>query len=284
MTMRAIASVLTTALAVVAIPLAAPVFDPPEELLIVPTDTAIEILMDDLNALRAEAAGLRNELALAKLSAKQTHRELEELRQFVHDHDRYGDDFERYTEIRSIADREARRRTAEMSRQRRDAERSERLARLDTNKRDRDQERAVEDRESRYRRAGFASLGLDTYLGKMAFSYASRRRSEVAVDYDPFIGLYYRPGLQRDELNFSEMTISGSVLNASPEVRNIGVAITFFDENGNQVGAEIVQIDNARTDVPYPFTSKIDMALNRVFASSTQYVLYADVAGEVTAP
>jgi len=282
--MRAVASVLTTAFVVAAIPLAAPLLDPPEDLPIVSADTAIEILMDDLNTLREEAAGLRRELAQAKLSAKQANRELEELRQFVYDHERYGDDFERYTEIRSIAAREARRRTAEMSRQRREAERAERLARMETTKRERDEERAVEDREGRYRRAGFASLGLETYLGKMAFSYASRRSSEVAVDYDPFIGLYYRPGLQRDELNFSEMTISGSVLNASPEVRNIGVAITFFDENGNQVGAEIVQIDNARTDVPYPFTSKIDMALNRVFSSSTQYVLYADPVSETSTP
>jgi hypothetical protein len=33
---------------------------------------------------------------------------------------------------------------------------------------------------------------------------------------------------------------------------------------------------SARPDVPYPFTSKIDMALNRAFDSSSIYVLYAD--------
>jgi hypothetical protein len=72
------------------------------------------------------------------------------------------------------------------------------------------------------------------------------------------------------------MTISGSVLNAAPEARNIGVAITFFDESGNQVGSEIVQINNARPDVPYPFTSTVQMALCRAFSSSSTYVLYAD--------
>ena len=72
------------------------------------------------------------------------------------------------------------------------------------------------------------------------------------------------------------MTISGSVLNAGNAPRDIGIAITFFDENGNQVGSEIVQINNARPNVPYPFTSKVDMALNRAFSTSSTYVLYAD--------
>jgi hypothetical protein len=72
------------------------------------------------------------------------------------------------------------------------------------------------------------------------------------------------------------MTISGSVLNAADDVRDMGVAITFFDDNGNQVGHEIVQIKNARPNVPYPFTSRLDMALNRAFTSSSIYVLYSD--------
>ena len=62
---------------------------------------------------------------------------------------------------------------------------------------------------------------------------------------------------------------------------SLGVAFTFFDENGNQVGAHIQEIRNARPNVPYPFTRKIDMALNRPFASHSTYVLYADT---VTTP
>ena len=80
------------------------------------------------------------------------------------------------------------------------------------------------------------------------------------------------------QIDYSQMTISGSILNAADELRDIGVAITFFDDNGNQVGHEIVQIKNARPNVPYPFTSRIDMALNRAFTSTSTYVLFADPA------
>ena len=45
---------------------------------------------------------------------------------------------------------------------------------------------------------------------------------------------------------------------------------------GAQVGGEIVRINNARPDVPYPFTATLDMALNGPFDSSSTYVLYAD--------
>ena len=38
----------------------------------------------------------------------------------------------------------------------------------------------------------------------------------------------------------------------------------------------MVQVNNARPDVPYPFTETIKMALNGPFNSSTRYVLYAD--------
>ena len=72
------------------------------------------------------------------------------------------------------------------------------------------------------------------------------------------------------------MTISGSVMNAAEEVRDIGIALTFFDEAGSQVGGEIIQVNNARPQVPYPFTVPIAMALDRPFDSTSTYVLYAD--------
>ena len=111
----------------------------------------------------------------------------------------------------------------------------------------------------------------------MAFYYNTKDTSTGAqYDYDSLIGDYLRPGFPNSEIDYSKMTISGSILNASDIVRNIGVAITFFDDSGNQVGHETVEIRNARPDVPYPFTSKIEMALNRPFALSSTYVLYAD--------
>ena len=112
----------------------------------------------------------------------------------------------------------------------------------------------------------------------MAFAYPAKDRGSAGawVDYDPIIGLYFRPGLAAGQLDFGKMTISGSVLNAAAGPRNIGLAITFFDENDNQVGSEIVKINNARPDVPYPFTTTLQMALSRPFTSSSTYVLYSD--------
>ena len=46
------------------------------------------------------------------------------------------------------------------------------------------------------------------------------------------------------------------------------------------MGGEIVQVNNARPDVPYPFTATLEMALDRPFSSSSTNVLYADPAGE----
>ena len=89
-----------------------------------------------------------------------------------------------------------------------------------------------------------------------------------------------RPLGRTTEIDYSSMTISGSILNALSDVRNIGIAVTFFDENDNQVGGEIIQINNARPDVPYPFTSTVAMALDRPFSSSSTYVLYADAIAE----
>jgi hypothetical protein len=65
-------------------------------------------------------------------------------------------------------------------------------------------------------------------------------------------------------------------MSAAEDVRNIGIALVFFDAAGNQVGHETVQVENARPEVPYPFTSTIGMASDRPFASSSQYVLYSD--------
>ena len=130
-------------------------------------------------------------------------------------------------------------------------------------------------RLSRYRRNGFAPLGLDVYSGKWAYFYETTDITRSRIAYQPGIGNYLRL-YQDKKIDYSKMTISGSIINGSDQVRNVGVAITFFDEHGNQVGQETVQVNNARPDVPYPFTSKIDMALDRPFDSSSTYVLYAD--------
>jgi len=232
-------------------------------------------LREEVDSLLRELQSLRTELARVRLEAETAKRELEELHQFISDHDVYGDAFEQYKSIREIAEREDRRREAEAARERREAQRLERQRRMDEARQQREADREATAEARRLREAGFRSIGMDVYLSAMAYHYAVRDVERTRVRFDPILGFYTSTD-RRDQIDFSEMTISGSVVNASSETRNIGIAITFFDQRGNQVGHEIVQINNARPDVPYPFTSKLSMALNREFSSSTSYVLYAD--------
>jgi hypothetical protein len=252
-----------------------------------PRENPLELLSEEVHRLNdVMVKDLRRTLAETELAKQQAERELAELRQFIADHHEYGEDFQQYQAVKEITEREVKMRMAEARRQRLEEERAERLAR-----RAEAQQRAGPSRTrstnatQRYARAGFSSLGLGVYSGRMGFFYNTKGGEEtMRVEYDPLIGEYYRPGRRDREIDYSRMTISGSILNAADEVRNIGVAITFFDEHNNQVGSEIVRIENARTNVPYPFTTTIDMALNRAFKSSSTYVLYADrVMGETPA-
>ncbi len=109
----------------------------------------------------------------------------------------------------------------------------------------------------------------------MAYYYADKARTVLDIEYEPSRGRYLQPR-RPDEIDFSAMTISGGVLNAFGQARNIAIAVTFFDEAGNQVGGDIIQVINAQPDVLYPFTSTIDMALDRPFALAHTYVLYAE--------
>jgi hypothetical protein len=238
-------------------------------------DDPIELLLDEIDRLDAVILDLRRQLAECDLRRNDAERELEEMRQFIRDHREFGEDFEKYREIREIARTEAEQQRIAEARQRLEAERAERRSQRRIAQEERRERQAEMNRLQRYRQAGFSHLGLDVFLSKMAFSYLTRDSSPFRVDYDPLVGLYYRPG-GASEIDYNRMTFSGSVLNASDEVLNIGVAIAFFDELGNQVGGETIQVNNARPDVPYPFTATIEMALNRPFATSTSYVLYAD--------
>jgi hypothetical protein len=237
-----------------------------------------EILLDEIGRLKEEIIRVRTELAAEKLAAANARREADELRRFIEDHEQLGADFARYRAVKEIAEREAAQRRSTELQARRDEERARRIAARAAAAADQSEEEFATEREERYRRAGFATIGLDVFVGRMAYAYPLREAGAggAYVDYDPFIGLYYRPGLATSELEYGRMTISGSVLNAAADIRNLGVAIAFFDEGGNQVGGEIIRINNARPDVPYPFTATIDMALDRPFDSSSVYVLYAD--------
>jgi len=238
----------------------------------------LQAIFDELAMLREQVTQLRSQVASQTLRAESCQREVEELRQYISDHDDYAEDFSKYQAVKAEAEKDARRKLADEARLQREQEKAERAAKLQAAREQRAMQNAAQTKMMKYRRQGFSPLGLDVFVSRMAFFYQSEDgQQQTRIDYDPLIGTYVRPLQTVASTDYSKMTISGSVLNASDEIRNLGVAVTFFDENGNQVGHEIVQINNARPDVPYPFTSKIEMALNRQFDSSSTYVLYADV-------
>jgi hypothetical protein len=257
-----------------------------------PTDP-LRILLAEVDRLYEVIESQRRELAAVKLEAAETRRELNTLRQFVADNEALGRDFQSYRAVKAVAEREARIRRAEESRRQRAADKAQRALRQQEARAEQDRRQAESGRLKHYRDSGFSALGFDVYLGKMSYNYGGvggvGGGPPARLDWDFSLGHYMRfyPhtfGWGRGT-DFSSMTISGSVLNASEEVKNIGVAVAFFDENGSQVGGEIVQINNARPDVPYPFTTTVAMALNRAFSSASTYVLYADPAeGPATSP
>ena len=220
-----------------------------------------------------DAVRLRERLAQSRADIAMLQKELDELRQFILDHEEFGTDYEKYREVRAVAEREARRRMVEQRRRQMDEQRAQQLK--DRNARQQKRDEAEQDQ--RFAEAGFQPIGLDVFLGRSSFFYAPRDATQPTVIYTPgrYGTRYVNPG-DSDEIDYTSMTISGSVLNGTGDIRNVGIAITFFDEYDNQIGAEIIQIENARPNVPYPFTAKIEMALNRPFASHSSYVLYSD--------
>jgi hypothetical protein len=241
----------------------------------------LAILAAEIERLEKVVEAQRQELAQARLEAAEAWRKLDELREFIRDNEQLGRDFGQYRAVKAVAEREARMARAQAARQRREAEREAQQRKREEARAERDKAQDESERLKGYHDQGFMSLGFDVFLANMAFNYPTVNGGPPArLDWDFRLGHYLRfyprtLGWGR-QIDFSTMTISGSVLNASNETRNIGIAVTFFDERGSQVGGEIVQINNARPDVPYPFTTTISMALNRAFSSATAYVLYGD--------
>ena len=239
----------------------------------------LRILLAEIDRLHDVLDAKRRELAEMQLEVLETRRELQELRRFIRDNETLDRDFEQYHAVKAVAERDARRRQAVEAREHRVIEKADRAAQMQAARAAREKSQAEFNHLKRYREAGFSPLGFDVYLADISFNYSATDGGAPArIDWDFRLGHYVRlyPYAAGREIDFTAMTLSGSVLNASEEVRNIGVAVAFFDENGSQVGGEIIQINNARPDVPYPFTATIAMALNRAFTSASTYVLYAD--------
>ena len=235
------------------------------------SDDFAEMLLDEIDSLETQLQAIRVELARARLEAATARRELAELKQFLEDHHELGGDFEQYRSLKAIAQQEARERRVQEMRERRDAERSQRREARESKP-----TQSAARRDDRYRQAGFTPIGSEVYVSQMAFYYKTKDNLPYRFDYVPGFGRYMRFGQPTREVDFSSMTISGSVLNATEETRHLGIAVAFFDDNGNQVGGETIQVNNARPNVPYPFSATIEMALDRPFASSSTYVLFAD--------
>ena len=205
--------------------------------------------------------------------------QLESLQQFIKDHKQFGQDFEKYEAVLS----ETRKLTDAQRALKRQQERIE-MARKRELWRQQQQNAnqtsgAKRSQNRKLNQLGFSPIGQDVWLSKSAYVYASQTVPEQRTYLQPGPGGTVQQVTsieQREEMDYTEMTISGSLLNAAAEVRNIGVAFAFRDSFGNQIGQETVIIEYARPDVPYPFTAELKMASDQPFASTTQWVLFAD--------
>lgn len=237
--------------------------------------TDSKVLWRRLREQTVELMNLQRDLAKSNLALAGLQKEFDDLKQFIIDHDTYGSDFTAYSKVVEETRRQAR---AAAVREKR-ARDEERKKKREEARRRLDESRKKTDLEALYDEKGFAPVGQDVYTSRSAFFYAPYEGEDgKTIQYRPtrFGGIKAVSVPENREVDYSSMTISGSVLNGTDQIRNIGVAFTFFDENGNQVGAEIVEIQNARPNIPYPYTRTIDMALNRPFSSHSTYVLYAD--------
>jgi len=238
----------------------------------------IDMLLQETEDLQATVDALRAALAESKLEAAGWRRELDELRQFIQDRHELGRDFEQYKAIKATAQRDAQNRRLQEARAQREVREAERTARQREFMERRAEREAELQRVQNFRDAGFSPLGFDVFLSNTAFNYQTHDGINARFDWTPLTGRFLRVYPFSNRVDFSSMTVSGSVMNTADEIRDIGIAVTFFDEAGSQVGGEIVQVNNARPQVPYPFTATIVMALDRPFASASTYVLYADAS------
>ncbi len=239
----------------------------------------IDALLQQIDDLQNTVEALRNALAESKLEATAWQRERDELRRFIQDHHEFGSDFERYQAFQAASRREAQQQRAEEARAQRDARQAAKAAQRQEYLARRAERESELQRVEGFRKAGFSPLGFDVYISNSAFNYQAYDGTPARYDYNFLTGGHFvrvYPHHRANLIDFSSMTISGSVMNAAEEVRDIGIAVTFFDEGGSQVGGEIVQVNNARPQVPYPFTVTVAMALDRPFDSTSTYVLYAD--------
>jgi hypothetical protein len=235
-----------------------------------------------------EAISWRHRFQALELDLADLHKQVDELRRFVADHQQFGDDFASYREV--IA--ETKRLTDVQIALKRRQEKLERDRKREEARANREaaaaKKKQAKEASERLTKLGFSAIGQDVYLSKSAYSYSSRTAAQQPAYFQPGPNgemVEMQPmsgGDSQGEVDYSKMTISGSLLNAAKITRNLGVAFVFRDAHGNQIGQETVVIENARPDVPYPFTGELIMASDHAFSSMTSWVLFADTAPPAT--
>ena len=269
-------------------PASKPARQPPKEVKIL---TPEDMLRADIARLKIEIQAMREKLAQAQLEASQAKRELEELRQFLADHQQLGEDFEKYKGFLDLKERELRKQRAEEYRKKAREMQAEREARMAASRAERAERDAQRAQQRRYERSGFYHVGDDVYTSAMAYLYKSERILDEGYRIAPtirFDGLFFWTRYwdidYDEEIDWTEMTISGSMLNGADEPRSIGIAISFFDDYGNHVGGTTIEVPNARREAPYPFTDTLKMALDGPFTSYRIAVLYSEPANAGAEP
>lgn len=244
-------------------------------------------LLADLRALQDEVDALRKESARLRLERDEALRRADELETFIDDVDTYGDAWDQYAAYRDAREREARQAAMAEAREAQ-AERDEERRAAAAARRAAQRERDAERQQARdLRRAGFESIGGDIYMARMGFAYHIRTELEEIDGFRryPFYTVFdrgwYRPYGRRyfdvdAQLDYSRMTISGSVLNATDEARAITVGIRFFDDGGAQIGGTTVTLDRVPARTPIPFTQELSMAANVPFSASQVYVVSSE--------
>lgn len=237
-------------------------------------------LAADNQRLAGENQRLLAENARLKLETARITKERDDLSNFIHDHETYADNYNKYTFFREKAEREEKARQAAEAKARREEEklrqqqeREDRLRQRNSAS-DTGEDDALAKRVDILKRAGYTRVGDRVFVGEMGYSYKTETHEQVR--YSPIIDFWY---VDRDEkILYNEMTVSGSIVHAGNEERNISVALAFFDAGGAQIGTTTVRIDGAKPGTPYPFTSVVAMASNRAFKRYSSWVLFDESA------
>lgn len=220
---------------------------------------------------------LRKEVATLKLELSQAVRERDEMKQFIEDHDAYSSDFEKYAVFREQQfQNDAARKIAEAK-----AKRDERKRRYQEMLEQRRAQRAGKKgaandpliaRVKVLQQAGFTRIGEFVFVGQMGYVYKTESKKEYR--YSPWLRDWYVG--QDEQIDYTNLTLSGSIVHSSDGLHDLSIAIAFYDSSGGQIGQTTVRVDGARPGVPYPFTSEVKMAANVPFDNYTAWILYAD--------